>query len=84
MFLTISYVGMDTFEKDLEDLKTADEQHLNASQVAEELREELERLGSDGEESHVYRTAQQEFHFTMTAQGDISLSIHYAGYTECS
>jgi|GEM_PF-5122148 len=82
MFLAICFTGMDIFEKDLDDLKTEEEQQLNSSHIAEDLREELERLGSDGEESYIYRTSKYEFHFTMVSQEDISLSIRYAGYSE--
>ena len=84
MWVAISFSGMDVFEKDLENLKPEDEQHLNASQIAEELREELERLGYANEESHVYRTSTHEFHFRILASYDFTLTIKYTGYTEYS
>ena len=82
MFIATNFTGLDTFTKDLEYLKTDDEQHVNASQVADELWEELERLGSNGEETHIYRTSNYEFHFIIAQQGEFTCSIHYTGYTK--
>ena len=82
MFISTSFTGMDIFANDLENAKTEDDQHLVVSQIVEELRDELERWGNDGEESYVYEAAHHEFHFTLTAQDGLTLSIHYTGYTE--
>jgi hypothetical protein len=82
MFIATTYSGFDDFTNDLEEFRTAEEQHLNGNQIAEELKEELDRLGNDGEESHVYRSEQCEFHFTMEDNDGLTLSIRYAGYTK--
>ena len=83
MFVATTFKGIDVFANDLETLKTADEQHLNGEQIAEELQEELEALANDGEETYTYQTEKYEFHFSMTQDSGIILNIHYDGYTEC-
>jgi hypothetical protein len=82
MFIATTYTGIDTFANDLEERKTSEEQHLHGEQIAEELKEELDRLGNDGEESHVYRTEKCEFHFTIDGSDGLTLNIHYTGYNE--
>lgn len=83
MYIATTFMGLDVFEKELDTLKTAEEQHLSGTQIGEELKEELERLGSNGEESYIYRTSKYDFHFSMTEEnGGLMLSIHYTGYTE--
>jgi hypothetical protein len=83
MYLVTGFTGLDVFEKDLDHLKSEEEQHLSGNQVAEELKEELERLGGEGEETYIYRISKFEFHFSMSEEsGGLTLSIHYTGYTE--
>ena len=82
MFIAITFSKMEAFETDLDTLKTKEEEHLNSAQVAEELKEELERLGESGEETHVYRTQKSEFHFTMDGNDGLTLNIHYTGYKQ--
>ena len=82
MFIAITHRGFDTFANDLEERKTNEEQHLNGEQIAEELRELLDRLGNDGEESYVYRSEKCEFHFTIDGSDGLTLNLCYTGYTE--